>query len=365
MRSAEEPGNFTEQSQETREPRARVGQSELDRLSDLGAPLLDELGGVQNGDLVGEMLLTALKLLRDETNRGDLKLLSRSLKEMRYALKVFAPYHDVRKVSIFGSARTPEDHPDYVQASRFAQAIVREGWMVLTGAGDGIMGAGHGGAGRDPSFGLAIRLPFEQSTNPIITGDPKLITFRYFFTRKVMFLRSSHAVAVFPGGFGTLDEAYEVLTLVQTGRAVPMPIVFVDSPGADYWRRWQEYIERQFLARGLIGPNDLRLYCIKDSVPDAIREISHFYRNYHSIRYTRDEVALRLQRAPTPEQLDEISILFSDILAKGSFRVSGPLSVEVDEPDLAALSRLVFAFNRRDHARLRMLIDHLNDLQAQ
>jgi uncharacterized protein (TIGR00730 family) len=359
--NAENPADSVEQSQETVEAPAVVSRSEFATLQELAAPLLAGLREVPDGDLVGDLIATALKLLRDQTNRGDLKLITRSLKELRYALTVFAPYHEVRKVSIFGSARTPETHPDYEQALSFAQRMVQAGWMVLTGAGGGIMAAGHGGAGADPSFGLAIRLPFEQGANPFITGDPKLIHFRYFFTRKVMFLRASDAVAVFPGGVGTMDEAYEVLTLLQTGRAVPRPVVFIDSPGMDYWRPWQEYVERQLLARGLIGPDDLRLYRVTDSVDEAVGEITRFYVNFHSIRYTPDQTVLRLRRRPSQEQLAEITALFSDI-SSGEFRAAGPLPVESDEPGLAGLHRLVFPFNRRDYARLRMLIDHLNDL---
>jgi uncharacterized protein (TIGR00730 family) len=234
--------------------------------------------------------------------------------------------------------------------------------MVITGAGGGIMAAGHGGAGAEPSFGLAIRLPFEQSTNVHIANDPKLINFKYFFTRKLMFVRSSHAIAMFPGGFGTMDEGFEVLTLVQTGKSVPMPIVYVDPPGGDFWRSWQKMVDSQLLKRGLIGHDDLRLYKVTDDVDEAAREITHFYSNYHSVRYVKDELLLRLVRKPTDEQLAEINQQFKDIVVKGEFKVSGPLPAERDEPTLAGLYRLVFNFNKRDHGRLRILIDYLNDL---
>src|SRR5205814_2461211 len=192
------------------------------------------------------------------------------------ALKVFAPYRDTRKVSIFGSARTPEAHADYTSAAEFGKKMAAAGWMVITGAGGGIMAAGHGGAGADPSFGLAIRLPFEQATNTFIANDPKLINFKYFFTRKLMFVRSSHGIALFPGGFGTMDEGFEVLTLVQTGKCVPMPIVFVDRPGGDYWQMWQDYVEKQLLERGLVGKHDMRLYKITDNLAESVHEVSHF-----------------------------------------------------------------------------------------
>jgi uncharacterized protein (TIGR00730 family) len=352
----------TEQSQESTEAPSVVDRSELAAVHQLAGGLLAELERVPDGDLVGQIIVNALKLLRDQTNRGDLKLIHRAMRELRYALKVFAPYHHVRKVSIFGSARTPESHEDYRQAAAFGRAMAEAGWMVITGAAGGIMAAGHDGAGADPSFGLAIRLPFEVATNTFIAGDPKLINFKYFFTRKLMFVRSSHAVALFPGGFGTLDEGFEVLTLVQTGKSVPMPIVFVDRPGGDYWHSWQDYVEKQLLGRGFISPDDLRLYKITDSVDEAMREIRHFCSNFHSVRYAGDDIVLRLHRRPAETQIAQIAERFSDIVVRGGFRVSGALPVERDEPALSGLHRLVFAFNRRDHDRLRMLIDHLNDL---
>ena len=354
--------NNTEQSQETTEPPVVLSRADLGPVHHLAAQLIDELRRVPEGDLVGEIIANALKLLRDQTNRGDIKLIDKSFKELRYALKIFAPYRDVRKVSIFGSARTLESHADYAQAAAFAKKMAAEGWMVITGAGGGIMAAGHGGAGAQPSFGLAIRLPFEQLTNPFIADDPKLINFKYFFTRKLMFVRSSNAIALFPGGFGTMDEGFEVLTLVQTGKSVPMPIVFVDAPDSRYWANWQQYVERQLLDRGLISSNDLRLYKISSDIDEAVHEVRHFYDNYHSLRYVRDELVLRLQRRLTEGQVQEINRSFGDLLAKGEFRASGALPVEQDEPALAHLPRLVFSFNRRDHGRLRMMIDHLNDL---
>ncbi len=352
----------TEQSQESAEEPVRVSRAELAGASRRAEQLLAELARVPDGKLVGEIVSSALKLLSDATNRGDLKLINAAMKELRYALKIFAPYHDVRKVSIFGSARTPPEHPDYEQAVSLSRSMARAGWMVITGAGGGIMAAGHGGAGAEPSFGLSIRLPFETSANAHIANDPKLINFKYFFTRKLMFVRSSDAIALFPGGFGTLDEGFEVLTLAQTGKCVPMPIVLVDAPGGDFWRSWQSYVEKQLLARGFISPDDRRLYKITDSVDEAVREIQHFYSNFHSLRYTREDIVLRLHRRPTDEQLDGIESAFGDIKTSGAFHVSGPLREERDEPALRDLHRLVFTFNRRDHDRLRMLIDYLNDL---
>jgi uncharacterized protein (TIGR00730 family) len=351
-----------EQSQESIAAAPHISREQLDGVHKIASQLIDELRNIPEGDLVGEIVANALKLLRDNTNRGDIKLINKSYKELRYALKIFAPYRDTHKVSIFGSARTPELHEDYKQAAEFGKKMAEHGWMVITGAGGGIMAAGHGGAGAEPSFGLAIRLPFEQATNVHIANDPKLINFKYFFTRKLIFLRSSHAVVVFPGGFGTMDEGFEVLTLVQTGKAVPMPIVFVNHKGSGFWKAWQDYVENHLLAGGLIGKADLHLYKITDSIEEAVEEVRHFYDNYHSVRYARDEIVLRLNRQPTPAQIAEITQKFSDIKVAGDFKVTGPLAVERDEPALANLHRLVFQFNRRDHGRLRMLINHLNDL---
>ena len=354
-----------EQTQESTQKPVVVSKQDLTTVYHLADRLRKELDKVADGDMVGEIIETALKLLRDQTNRADVKLINKSLKELRYALKVFAPYREVRKVSIFGSARTPETHEDYKAAAKFGKLMAATGWMVITGAGGGIMAAGHGGAGADPSFGLAIRLPFEQATNVHIANDPKLINFKYFFTRKLMFVRSSHAIALFPGGFGTMDEGFEVLTLVQTGKSVPMPIVFVDHPGGDFWKSWQKTIDKQLLSRGLISNHDLRLYKITDDLDEAVRELSHFYSNYHSVRYSKDDLIMRLHRKPSDEQLDQINRQFKDILISGVFKISGPLAAERDEPTLSNLHRLVFHFNKRDHGRLRELIDYLNDLPAE
>ncbi len=362
MKTSDNIAENIEQSQETVQPAHVVSRADLTAVHKHASQLMDALQDVPDGDMVAEVVANALKLLRDQTNRGDIKLINKSFKELRYALKIFAPYRETRKVSIFGSARTPNNHPDYQAAADFAKEMAGSGWMVITGAGGGIMAAGHGGAGAEPSFGLAIRLPFEQRTNPFIEKDKKLINFKYFFTRKLMFVRSSHAIALFPGGFGTMDEGFEVLTLIQTGKSVPMPIVMVDEPGGHYWDEWQQYVIKQLLGRGLINEHDLRLYKITDNVQDAVREVTRFYSNFHSVRYTRDDIILRLHRKPTEAQVEAISREFGDIKMKGEFRVSGALPVERDEPSLAHLHRLIFAFNKRDHGRLRILIDYLNDL---
>lgn len=364
LNERDNPVNNLEQSQGTHEAAKPVSQDKLAEILATAEPLMASLAHHPDGDLVAEIIDNSLKLLRDQTNRGDVKLINKSFKELRYALKIFAPYRDTRKVSIFGSARTLESHADYQQAAAFGKRMADAGWMVITGAGGGIMAAGHGGAGAEPSFGLAIRLPFEQTTNPFIAKDPKLINFKYFFTRKLMFVRSSDAIALFPGGFGTMDEGFEVLTLVQTGKAAPMPMVCVDAPGGDFWRSWQEYVKKKLLGQKLISEHDLHLYKITDNTEEAAKEVLHFYSNYHSIRYVGQELVMRLQRKPTEEQVAAINEKFADIAVKSQFRVSSALPIERDEPSIADLPRLIFTFNRRDHGRFRMLIDYLNNLPA-
>ncbi|HJZ59985.1 MAG TPA: TIGR00730 family Rossman fold protein, partial [Gemmataceae bacterium] len=221
---------------------------------------------------------TADKLLRDHASRGDVKLMATAVRELRYCFKVFAAYRGKRKAAVFGSARTKPDHPAYRGAEAFGRGMAENGWMVITGAGGGIMEAGHRGAGRDGSFGLNIILPFEQSANTVVQGDPKLVTLRYFFTRKLMFIKESDAVVLFPGGFGTHDEAFEALTLIQTGKSHIFPIVMVDEPGGDYWKLWRRFIEEGLLNRGYISPHDLSLFRVTDSVGEAVRDVTGFYR---------------------------------------------------------------------------------------
>ncbi len=356
--------NHLEQTQETAQKPHVVAKADYDSVMDSSQALLGELAKVPDGDLIAEMVTNAVKLLRDRNNRGDLKLVNKSFKELRYALKIFTPYRDVRKVSIFGSARTPETDPDYEAASDFAKRIAALGWMVITGAGGGIMAAGHGGAGPDPSFGLAIRLPFEQNTNPFIARDKKLINFKYFFTRKLMFVRAAHAITLFPGGFGTMDEGFEVLTLIQTGKCAPMPIVLAEATGGTYWSQWDRYIRRAMLGKGLISKEDLSLYTVTDSIEEAVTEVTRFYSNFHSIRYYRDELIIRLRTRPTAGELAELERDFADIRTAGQMRLSGPLAIEKDEPDLDHLHRLIFNFDKRSQGRLRQLIDRLNALAS-
>lgn len=310
--------------------------------------------------LIAKIKESADKLADDHTSRGDLKILSRTLRELRYAFKVFAPYRSSRKVTVFGSARTRPDQPAYGQAVQFGRAMAEQGWLVVTGASFGIMEAGHVGAGREHSMGLNIMLPFEQEANSVIAGDDKLVHMKYFFTRKLMFVKESHAMCLLPGGFGTLDEGIEVLTLIQTGKRDMVPVVMLDEPGGDYWTDFDRFIRKNLLGGGMIGQDDLSLYKRTDDVEEAVGEILQFFRVYHGMRYVRSKLVLRLNRSLDEELLEEINVRFADILSGGSFTQRGPLPEEKDEPDLAHLPRLVFRFNRQALGRLRQLIDCVN-----
>jgi uncharacterized protein (TIGR00730 family) len=310
--------------------------------------------------LVQQLKETADKLIRDHATRGDVKLLSTALKELRYAFKVFAPYRNRRKVTVFGSARLPLDHPACRQAVEFSRRMAEAGFMVITGAASGIMEAGHVGAGRESSIGVNILLPFEQSANSIIAGDVKLMHLKYFFTRKLLFVKECDGIALFPGGFGTLDEGFEVLTLIQTGKSHIFPIVMVDEPGGTYWKTLASFIKDVLLERGLISPADLALFKVTDSVEEAVTEILGFYRVYHSMRYVHGDLVLRLQR-PLPDALfRRISTEFADILEAGTFEQTGALAEEANDPQVAGLPRLRFRFDRRSLGRLRLLIDTIN-----
>ena len=313
-------------------------------------------------DLLAQMIVTLCRLARDGAGRGEMKIINTALKELRYAFKVFAPYSHIPKVTIFGSSRTAEDHPEYLQAQRFAERIERAGWMVITGAGDGIMRAGHLGAKRERSFGVAISLPFEQQTNDIIADDHKCINFKYFFTRKLIFVKEAEAVVLFPGGWGTQDENFETLTLVQTGKANLIPVVLCDAPGGTYWTRWKQYVEEQLLSKGMISPQDMNLLKITDDIEVAVQEILRFYRRYHSSRMVRDNLVIRL-RSPIGKQLVErLNDEFGDIITGGRMHTAaGPLSGEGDEfPDL---QRLILKFDRQSVGRLRLMVNKLNEAE--
>jgi uncharacterized protein (TIGR00730 family) len=310
--------------------------------------------------LVQQLRETADKLLRDGASRGDVKLLNTALKELRYCFKVFAGYKGKRKATIFGSARLPPTHPAYRQAVEFSRRIAAAGYMVITGAASGIMEAGHEGAGRDNSIGVNILLPFEQDANPIIRGDMKLMHLKYFFTRKLLFVKESDAVALFPGGFGTQDECFEVLTLVQTGKSHIFPIVMVDEPGGDYWKEWLRYVQQVLLKRELISPADMALFKVTDSVDEAIAEVQQFYHIYHSMRYVRGDLVLRLQHRLPEAVLERLRGAFADIVLEGTYEQTDALPEEVNDPMAVDLPRLRFHFDRRNLGRLRLLIDFIN-----
>ncbi len=321
-------------------------------------PLLAQAS--EDTDLLHDLITTVHRMVAEKADRGDIKIISRAFRELRYAFKTFAPYHEIRKVTVFGSARTRESDPAYAQAVAFARAMVEQGYMVITGAGEGIMRAAQEGSGRERSFGVNIELPFEQVPNAFIHEDPKLIACKYFFTRKLIFVKESHALALFPGGWGTMDEGFEVLTLQQTGKSAPMPIVFVDAPGGTYWTEWREYNVRHLLERGLISPEDMDLFLITDRPEVAVQEIVSFYKNYHSSRYVHERLVFRLNQ-PLPDWLlKDINRDFADLLSEGAFESGGALPEERNESDLIHLPRLLFWFNRKNLGRLRQLINTLN-----
>ena len=265
--------------------------------------LIDYRDGGHNGESVADIIENGLKLLKDVEHSGDVRVIQTALRELRFAFKLFAPYAHVRKVTMFGSARTHPTRQEYQQGVEFGRKIAAAGFMVITGAGPGIMQAGHEGAGPEKSFGVNIRLPWEQSANPVIREDKKLVTFKYFFTRKLIFIRHSDAIALFPGGFGTLDEGYEALTLMQTGKSQLMPLVLVDRPGGTFWKTWDRHVREHLLRDQLISPDDLNLYQITDDVDQAVKIITRFYRNFHSSRFVRDLFVIRLKHAPSDSAL--------------------------------------------------------------
>ena len=322
--------------------------------------LVRDWGAEKSPELIEEMIVTALKMARDQMGVADLKLINRSVKEMRYAAKVFAPYHHLRKVVVFGSGRTLPGAPEFELAEDFARAMVAQNYMVITGGGDGIMGAAQRGAGREHSFGLNIRLPFEQRANEIIEGDPKLINFNYFFTRKLNFVKETHAFASFPGGFGTLDETFEVLTLMQTGKARVIPVVLLDRPHGTYWETWMKFVTEHLFKLGFVSPEDFYLFKILHSVKDATAEISQFYKVYHSARWVGEELVIRICRRLSNNAIVDLNEKFADIVRTGKIVQSNALRQEKNEPEIWDLPRLILTPHRRSFGRFRQLIDAIN-----
>ncbi len=339
-------------------PRYRTGEPELDAaVSELVERAVTD---PTNQDLIFELVASTLRLARDDADRGDLKIANAALKEMRYAFHVFDAYRGAPKVAIFGSARTQPDDPLYAQARSFAAAMAARDWMVITGAGPGIMEAGIDGAGPERAFGVSIRLPFESSNAQFIAGDPKLINFRYFFTRKLSFIKEADGFVLLPGGYGTLDEAFELLTLVQTGKAQPGPIVLLDVPGGTYWSTWYDFVRAELQDRGYVGDHDLCLVLVTDDVDVAVDEVIGFYSNYHSQRFVSGRLVLRLHHAPDARELAALSEEFADIIDRGTIERIDATPIEVRDEDHPDLDRVALRFDRRSWSRLRELIDWLN-----
>lgn len=323
--------------------------------------LFAQLPSDKHGELIQQALATIVRMAGGEIDRLDWKILNASLQDMERAFQVFYPYRHVRKITIFGSARLAPEREEYRIAVDFARRVTQQGFMVITGAGGGIMQAGNEGAGAENSFGLNIQLPFEQGANPFIEGDEKLIPFKYFFTRKLFFLRESDALALFPGGFGTQDEAFECLTLSQTGKSAPVPLVLIDRPGGSYWQDWDTYIQKNLLQQGLISPDDSSLYTVTDQVEVACEAIASFYRVYHSSRYVGNRLVLRLKTDLTDAVVEQLNEQFSDILVKGKIEKSNALPQE-SQDETVGLPRLLLYFNQRDLGRLYQLIAAINRL---
>lgn len=328
------------------------------------AELLDSIGATANRDQLLDILDTVLRMAAAGTDRLDLKITNAALKEMAEAFAMFAPYRHIRKVTMFGSARTLASDPLYAQARDLARLLARHGWSTMTGAGPGIMAAGLEGAGPDRAFGINIRLPFEQDANQFIRDNPKLVSMKYFFTRKLLLIKESFAYVVLPGGFGTLDEAFELLTLIQTGKAEPAPVVLLETPGYSYWKDWDRFLADEVESRGLISPGDRTLFRIAETVEDAAAEILGFYRNFHSIRWVGDTLVLRLENRPSTDEVADLSTRFSDIMTGTIRLLDGPLPAERRSDDFPELPRVALRFDRFSYARLHQLIDELNALPS-
>ena len=324
--------------------------------------LMELAGPLRYPELVREMILAALKAGQENTEEADLKLMNSTLKEMRFTSKVFGLYRGMRKVTVFGSARTQTEESVYKMARLLGQKLVKAGYMVITGGGGGIMQAVNEGAGPEHSFAVNIRLPFEQKPNPVVEGNPRLITYKYFFNRKVAFLKEASAIVLFPGGFGTLDEAMETLTLLQTGKHDPIPLILVDEPGGTYWLKWLQFFGEELMSQGYINASDFYLFERLDSVDAVVESINHFYRRYHSIRYVEKQMVIRLSSGIEPQSVEELKDQFQDILIPGgNIYLSGPLPAEADDPEVVNLPRLIVDFNRKDFGRLQYLIEAINN----
>lgn len=322
--------------------------------------IIQDCGGKEGtfeSELIKQQIQTSLRLIAEGHDTGQLKLITRALKELRYAYRIFNEYPGVRRISFFGSARTQEDHPDYRTAEQFSIELAKNHWMCITGAANGIMKAGMAGQEAAGSFGLSIRLPFEVPTNAFIEGDPKLIHFRYFFTRKLMFMSHSDALAVFPGGYGTLDELFEMLTLIQTGRGNIIPIVLMEGSEGSYWKHWLDYVEKNLYESGKICPEDMSLFYLAPTVKEGVRHITHFYRVYHSSRYIREKYVMRINQGLNDSQLEELNEKYQRLVASGKIEQTGAFPEEDEYLDKLRIS---FHHTRMDFGLLRQMIDTIN-----
>lgn len=324
------------------------------------AELVAAAGDSLNSDLLKEMIITAVRLMKDPADRGEMKLVNAALKEFAYSFHVFREYRAYKKVSIFGSARTTPEEGIYEYTKQFAKAMAEQNWMVITGAGPGIMAAGHEGAGAEKSFGASIRLPLESEPNIFIAGNTKLINFKYFFTRKVTFIKESDGFALLPGGFGTMDEAFELLTLMQTGKSDLHPVVLLEEPGSDFWSEWLRLLEKSLIPRNLISPEDMHMICHARTIDAAVEELVNFYRNYQSQRYVDGMLVLRLLRLPPDVEIEGLATGFADIIGSRGLRVTEASAAEIADDDEVNCQRLAVDFNQTSVGRLRLLIDELN-----
>lgn len=327
--------------------------------------LIENLQIHKNRDVIRHLVATSVSMATSNFDRLNLKIASDALRELSNAFKVFEPYQSKRKVTLFGSARTSPLDPTYLVARDVSHRLAEQGWMTITGAGQGIMQAGIEGAGPEMSFGINIRLPFEQGANHVIADDPKLVQMKYFFTRKLMLVKESDGFVIMPGGFGTLDETFELLTLIQTGKALPAPVVLLNSENGTYWQQWEAFLRDEVISRGLVSPPDQSLYLITNDTGRAVDEILGFYRNYHSIRYVNDRLVIRTQNAISDDHLAKLNTDFQDLCQHGTIERCGPSKEEVSDDDGITFHRIGFHFNKLSHGRLRTLINAINDLPSE
>ena len=321
--------------------------------------LVSKIGKKDNEKYLKEIIGSICKLSDVDINSGDWKLMSRSIKELKNSFQAFTPYRDKRKVAIFGSARTPEENPLFKMAEDFSRDIAKEDFMVITGAGGGIMEAGNKGAG-DDSFGVNIKLPFEQSANDYIKESKKLVSYNYFFIRKLMFIKESDATVLFPGGFGTLDEAYEGLTLIQTGKSLPRPIILMQNEGDDYWQTWVSFFTDIMLRDKYISPDDMDLFSICENNQEAIEKITKFYKTYHSLRYVGDNAVIRLNNEISADNIASLNDAFKDIVVEGKIHACEPFPDEVETRDQLKKFRVTFKFNKVNFGRLVSMVRMIN-----